>query len=52
MANSPEEYLIEATPYVPGSHLLVIVYRGAVSHCQNEDEIKTCLESKGAGKRV
>ena len=47
MVDVPEEYFISATPYVPGSELPVLVYRNAVSHCQNEDDIKEHLEANG-----
>lgn len=43
----PEEYFVSPTPWVPNSELPLLIYRGACAHCENEDEIKTFLESNG-----
>jgi hypothetical protein len=51
MENPVETYFIAATPYVPGSELPVLVYRAVLSHCRNEDEIKTCLEANGGWEK-
>ena len=51
MGITPEEYFIEATPYVPGSDLPVLVYRKAVADCENEDAIKERLESNGGWRK-
>ncbi|CAI7653537.1 unnamed protein product [Penicillium glandicola] len=45
--NPPEEYYIEGTPYVPGSALPVLVWRGALAHCETEDDMKDVLEANG-----
>lgn len=44
---APEQYFVDSTPWVPGSRLPVLVYRGPLSHCQNEDEVKEALEANG-----
>ena len=49
--SQPELYYIERTPYVPGSKLPVIVYRGAVAQCANDDEIKEVLEANGGWEK-
>ena len=43
----PEQYFVDGTPYVPGSKLPVIVYRGVLADCENEDQVKTALEANG-----
>ena len=42
-----EQYFVETTPYVPGSVLPVIVYRGVLAKCENEDQVKESLEANG-----
>lgn len=44
---APEQYFVEPTPWVPGSKLPVLVYRGPLAYCQNEDEVKEALEANG-----
>ncbi|KAH8883206.1 hypothetical protein GQ53DRAFT_830900 [Thozetella sp. PMI_491] len=51
MLSEPEHYFVGDTPYVPGSELPVVVYRGALKHCQNEEEIRIYLESNGGWVR-
>ncbi|VUC29944.1 unnamed protein product [Clonostachys rosea] len=48
---SPELYTVGGTPYVPGSHLPIIVYRRALSECENEDAMKDALEANGGWKK-
>jgi len=49
--SQPELYYVGATPYVPGSHLPVVVYRGAIAHCETEDAMKEALEANGGWKK-
>lgn len=43
----PEQYFVDATPYVPGSKLPVLVFRGPLKHCRNEDEVRDVVEASG-----
>lgn len=49
--SQPELYYVGETPYVPGSHLPIVVYRGAIAHCENEDAMKETLEANGGWKK-
>jgi hypothetical protein len=49
--SQPELYYVGETPYVPGSHLPIVVYRGAIAHCENEDAMKEALEANGGWKK-
>ncbi|KAI1375620.1 hypothetical protein F4677DRAFT_421889 [Hypoxylon crocopeplum] len=47
----PELYYVGETPWVPGSKLPVVVHRGALTHCENEDAMKEALEANGGWKK-
>ncbi|XXH00782.1 hypothetical protein Hte_007133 [Hypoxylon texense] len=47
----PELHYLEETPWVPNSKLPIVVYRGALAHCENEDAVKEALEANGGWKK-
>ena len=49
--STPELHYIAGTPHSPNSDLPVVVYRGALAHCKNEDEMKEALEANGGWKK-
>lgn len=47
----PELHYTGRTPWVPGSNLPILVYRGALSHCETEESMREALEANGGWKK-